>query len=147
MTNWNKRFLNLASYIGTWSKDRSRGIGCVIVGLDKEILSIGYNGFPRGVDDEVDERHVRPEKYFWTEHAERNAIFNAARHGIKLKDTICYSSLMPCAECMRAIIQSGISQVVTVKSSQEEQDRYWKSMQIAKTMAEEAGLRLVVYDS
>ena len=81
---WDRRFLELAKMFGTWSKDRSAGTGCVIVGPDRLLRASGYNGFVRGIDDEILERHERPAKYSWAEHAERNAIYNAARLGIAL---------------------------------------------------------------
>ena len=73
------RFMNLA-YVAEWSKDRSTKVGCVVIGPDREVRSMGYNGFPRGINDEIERRHARPDKY--TEHAERNAIYNAARVGV-----------------------------------------------------------------
>jgi dCMP deaminase len=99
--NWDRRFLELAAHIGSWSKDQSAKTGCVIVGPDRLIRSVGYNGFVRGVDDEVDSRHERPAKYSWTEHAERNAIYNAARIGISLAGATCYVNWFPCADCAR----------------------------------------------
>lgn len=114
--DWDRRFLELAKSVGQWSKDRSTKVGCVIVGPDREIRSTGYNGFPRGVNDEPDCRHARPTKYLFTEHAERNAIYNAARMGTSLLNCTLYfywpASGPPCADCARAIIQSGISRVV-----------------------------------
>ena len=95
-----------------WSNDRSQQVGSVIVDSDNVVLSIGYNGIPRGCDDDVEERHARPTKYFYFEHAERNAIFSAARVGAKLKDAIIYVTMFPCADCARGIIQSGITKVV-----------------------------------
>ena len=78
---WDIRFMNLAKMIATWSKDTSTKVGCVIIGPDKEIRSTGYNGFPRGVDDTIAKRKERPAKYKFTEHAERNAIYNASLFG------------------------------------------------------------------
>ncbi len=56
--------MGLAEHVATWSKDRSRKVGCVIVGPDNEIRSLGYNGFPRGITDDIEKRHQRPTKYF-----------------------------------------------------------------------------------
>lgn len=109
---WNVRFLQLAQHIAGWSKDRSTQVGCVVANTDRRILSVGYNGFPAGMDDEAEHRHVRPEKYMYTEHAERNAIYNATRSGVSLKGAILYSTLFPCADCARGIAQSGIAEVV-----------------------------------
>ena len=60
MSNWEQKFFDLADHISTWSKDRSTKVGCVIVGKNNEIVSAGYNGFPRGIDDNVEARHERP---------------------------------------------------------------------------------------
>lgn len=112
MTDWHARFMELAKYVGQWSKDRSTQVGCVIVGPYKEIRSIGYNSFPRGLDDEVEARHTRPEKYKWTEHAERNALYAAARIGVPVDGCTMYLPWFPCMDCARAIVQSGISTLV-----------------------------------
>lgn len=120
MTNkWNDRFFKLAKLIATWSKDKSTQVGAVIVNKDKRILSVGYNGFPQGIDDELEIRHTRPIKYMWTEHAERNAIYNAGNNGVQLKDGILYCTMFPCADCARAIIQSGISEIYSPKPKEE----------------------------
>jgi len=66
MADWDHRFMDLARHVGNWSKDRSRQVGSVIVGPDNFIRTIGYNGFPRGLDDDLGERHERPAKYLWT---------------------------------------------------------------------------------
>lgn len=113
--DWVDYFMGMARHAATKSKDRSVQVGAVIVGRDNAVLSTGWNGFPRGVNDNVDTRHERPEKYLWTEHAERNAIFNAAAHGISLRGSTLYTTLMPCCDCARAIIQSGIAAIVSPK--------------------------------
>lgn len=107
--------MDLARLVATRSKDRSRQVGAVIVGLGKEIIATGYNGFPRGINDTVEERHQRPAKYRWTEHAERNAIYNAARSGVSTFGAIIYLPWYPCMDCARAIVQSGISEVIAVE--------------------------------
>jgi dCMP deaminase len=81
MAEWNERWMSLAMMVASWSKDRSRGTGAVIVDGRNVLVSLGWNGFPRGVNDDVDARHERPAKYRWTEYAERNAIYNAAANG------------------------------------------------------------------
>jgi dCMP deaminase len=109
---WDEHFLDIAKLCSQRSKDESTQIGAVIVGVDKEIVATGYNSFPRKINDNVPERQQRPEKYFWFEHAERNAIYNAARHGASLKDCTLYVPAMPCADCARGIVQVGIKRVV-----------------------------------
>lgn len=110
--NWKERFLQLADTVAGWSKDKSTKVGAVIVDDDNRVLSIGYNGFPVGVNDEENSRHERPIKYLYTEHGERNAIYSAARNGIALKGSAIILRWYPCADCARAIIQSGIKTVI-----------------------------------
>lgn len=111
---WDERFMLLAHHLAHWSIEQGRRVGTVVVGPDNEIRSTGYNGLPRGVNDAVEERHSRitGAKYIWSCHAEQNAIFNAARIGIALKGCAIYVPWFPCVECAKAIIQSGISEVV-----------------------------------
>lgn len=104
--------MKLAAEIGSWSKDQSAKAGCVIVGPDRLIRATGFNGFVRGVDDERPERHARPAKYAWSEHAERNAIYNAARLGVRIEGCVCYVNWFPCIDCARAVVQSGIVRLV-----------------------------------
>src|SRR5687767_12861962 len=113
---WPERWIAAAQLFASWSKDQSRKIGCVIVGDRQTLLSQGWNGFPRGVDDNVAERHQRPEKYTWVAHAEANAIYNAAANGIRVSGATIYSTLFPCVDCAKGIIQSGIKRLVTVDS-------------------------------
>ena len=112
MTDWEQRYLDLAKHISTWSKDPSRQIGAVVVGDSGQILSIGYNGFPRGIND--DERlHDRETKYSLVVHAEMNAIYNATLNGISLRDSTLYVWGLPvCSDCARGVIQVGITRVV-----------------------------------
>jgi len=115
MTEKHQLWIDLAERISQESKDRSTKVGCVIVSPDNTILSTGWNGFPRGVDDDDDAKHERPAKYDWTEHAERNAIYNAAREGIRLRGATAYLNYTPyaiCTHCVRALSQSGIVRFV-----------------------------------
>ena len=116
MEKWDQRFLDLAKHIATWSKDRSTHVGAVIVGPHhREIRSTGYNGFPPGVDDDLEDRHQRPRKYLFVEHAERNAIYFAALNGIRLEGCTLYATMFPCADCARGIIRAGIKRVVAIQ--------------------------------
>ena len=139
--NWDERFIQLALHVATWSKDRSTKVGCVIVGPSNEIRSIGFNGFARGVNDDLDERHERPAKYLWTEHAERNAIYNAALIGVSLKGCRMFLPWFPCMDCARAIIQSGISELIAYKPDLA--DAKWgHEFQSAVEMMREGGVEL-----
>ena len=133
---WTEYFLNIAEQVKQKSKDQSTQIGAVIVGEDKEVLSTGYNSFPRGLDDSLPERQERPEKYFWMEHAERNAIYNAARIGVSLKNSTIYlTSGLPCMDCARVIVNSGIKtvyckQVCTTKNRDKWDESQKKSLEL-----------------
>ena len=143
---WNYRFLELAELISTWSKDPSTKTGAVVVGPDKEIRATGYNGFVRGVTDDVPERLERPTKYDFFEHAERNAVFNACLTGTCLKGCTIYCSLTPCTDCARAIIQAGIKTVVTYEYKADINDpkNTWRDkLRYSAEMFKEAGVTYI----
>ena len=112
---WDKRFLELAKHISLWSKDPSTKVGCVVVGEDREIRSTGFNGFPRGIEDDDGRLSDRSQKYPLICHAEENAIMHAARTGISLKNCIAYVTWPPCTRCARSLIQAGVSEIVYPK--------------------------------
>jgi dCMP deaminase len=112
--NWDRRFLALAQHVAEWSVDPTTKVGCVIVGPTKEVRVLGYNGLPREVETTVG-RLERPVKYVWIEHAERNAIYAAARTGIALDGCRMYLSWFPCIECARAVVQAGIRELVAIE--------------------------------
>lgn len=136
---WDALFLNMCDTISQKSKDQSTKFGAVIVGPDNEVRSVGYNSFVRGINDTVEFRQTRPEKYYWFEHAERNAIYNAARTGVVLKGCRLYVQRHPCADCARAIIQSGIVEVI-LESSFLWDERWKDSIDRAMIMFREAGV-------
>ena len=139
--NWTEYFFEMAKVAASKSKDRSRGVGAVIANDDKRILSVGYNGFPSGCNDNIEERHERPAKYLWTEHAERNAIYSAGRSGVPLIGATMYVTLFPCPGCARAIIQSGIKKVFTIKPDFE--DKNWgEKWQVSMEMLYDGGVAL-----
>lgn len=141
MVDWDRRFLDLAKHIGGWSKDRSTKVGCVIAGNDHTILSVGYNGFPRGIDDDIEKRHDRPAKYKWTEHAERNAIANAARVGVPLLGATAYVPWFPCADCGRLLIQSGIKRIVCHEPDFDD-PRWGEDFRLVDEMFSECGISI-----
>lgn len=106
-------FMDIARSIAQLSKDRSTKVGALAIDADGSPLTWGYNGFPRGCDDDIAARHERPAKYIWTEHAERNLIFNAARVGVSLRGGIVIVTKFPCVECARAIVQAGFTKLVS----------------------------------
>lgn len=141
---WNRRFLGLCDHVASWSEDRDFQVGCVIVGPDgNEVRAMGYNGLPRGVSAVEEARFDRAtgEKFFWFEHAERNAIYNAARAGVSLAGCTAYVNRYPCADCGRAIIQTGIAHLVCppIPKADGALDH---SFQVSAQMLREAGLNL-----
>lgn len=145
---WPKYFRNIASQVKTKSKDQYTQIGAVIVGPDNEIVSTGYNSFPRGIDDTVQERQERPEKYFWFEHAERNAIYNAARIGVSTKGCTMYLTCdIPCADCARGIINAGITKIVCNPYAEGggKGPQWVESIRRSMIMFDEAGVKVEYY--
>lgn len=109
---WTKRYLQLAREVSRWSKDPSRKIGAVAVGSKGQILSQGYNGFPRGINDSDERLNDRPTKYKHVVHAEMNVIYNATFSGVSLDGATLYVYGLPvCSECAKGIIQVGIRRV------------------------------------
>ena len=141
--DWHTYFLDMCSVVAIKSKDRSTKVGAIIVGPDNEIRTTGYNGFPRGVNDEVDSRHERPEKYLWTIHAEQNAICAAALVGTPTKGCKMYVGLHPCSQCTAHIINAGITEIVIdnrdVESKKAVYERYADDFVKAKDMLKENG--------
>ena len=112
--DWDEYFMGIAFLSGMRSKDPNTQVGACIVSQDNKILSMGYNGFPTGCsDDEFPwNRDGSPldNKYFYTTHSELNAILNY--RGGSLEGSKLYVSLFPCNECAKAIIQSGIREII-----------------------------------
>ena len=141
---WHERFLELADCIATWSKDPSRGVGAVIVSPMRQVLATGYNGLPRGFEDQP-ERLQRPVKYDLIVHAEMNAIIQCARNGISPVGATLYSSFSPCIHCSLSIVQAGISRVVT--RAIEKGDEDWNdSIEKSVVLFEEVGIEYLVLE-
>ncbi len=145
--NWTEYFLNIAESVKLKSKDRRTQIGAVIVGKDNEIVTTGYNSFPRGINDDVEERQQRPEKYFWFEHAERNAIYNAARIGVSLKNSTIYlTSGLPCLDCARGIVNSGIKVVwCKTECTTKNKEKWVESQMKSQQLLNECGVQVYYY--
>jgi dCMP deaminase len=161
LTKWDRRFIDKARLYASWSKDPSTKCGCVIVDRHANIeVAGGFNGFPRSVHEVTDTgeldmgRWARPTKYLFAEHAERNAIYNAARMGRSTQGCWLYFSWNPeesiCADCARAIIQAGIYAIVgpsgTVQGREDiEDDGGWReSCRTGLIMLHEAGVNITV---
>ena len=148
--SWDEYFVNIARTVKAKSKDRSTQVGAVIVGIHKNILSTGFNGFPIGVREDEEWRHERPVKYQFTEHAERNAIYLAARHGTSLNGATLYLPIggLPCTDCARACIQAGIRKIVTPTRKFDGKGKDWEEdAKISQLMLHEAGVEIVILDA
>lgn len=141
--SWEEYFMGVAMLASQRSKDNSTQVGACIVNRDKKILSIGYNGMPIGCsDDEMPwdrEGEMLHTKYAYVCHAELNAILN--NDGGSLKGTAIYITLFPCNECAKAIIQSGIKEVVYLDDKYSEMD----ATIAAKKMFDMAGVKYRQY--
>lgn len=193
MNSWDTYFIEMAMFVATKSKDDSTKVGCVIVSEDHTVLSMGYNGFPRGVRETLEEHcetcngfgqmdmlgnlavgkthacftcngrgkvsggevdperwHKRPEKYQWVEHAERNAVYNAAREGVKLKGAKAYLNWepVPCSDCTRALIQAGIREIIgpNIPFGGAGAGKHYHVDEISKQMLKESGVKIRVID-
>lgn len=137
---WDKRFMDLAAHISQWSKDPSTKVGCVVADDDKKVVAIGYNGFPKGIEDSEERLNDRETKYKYVVHSEPNAFANA--NGSVKGCTIYTYPFAPCAECMKLIITNGIKRVVYPALSEELATRWADQLKLAEDMAREAGLTL-----
>lgn len=135
--SWNQKFMGIANDISKWSKDKSTGVGAVIVKHNR-IISTGYNGFPEHISDKNIDRHSRPAKYSWTVHAEENAIISAARVGVSTDGAIMYYTWFPCAGCARMIVNAGISKIVCGRKPDLSNEKFGKEFEIAIEMLHEA---------
>ena len=139
LKKWDLRFIEMARNAASWSKDPSTQVGSVIVDDDKRVVSVGYNGFPKGVSD--DERlYDREEKYKMIVHAERNALLFANKD-VRNCNLFTYP-FMPCSVCAGMIIQAGIKRVVTVRNNNA---RWQKDFAVSLQMFKESEVDLIQY--
>lgn len=142
--SWDEYFMGVAFLSGMRSKDPNTQVGACIVSADNKILSMGYNGFPIGCSDDVfpwaREGDPLENKYFYSTHSELNAILNY--RGGSLEGTKMYVTLFPCNECAKAIIQSGIKELIY------DSDKYEKTPSViaSKKMLSAAGISVRKYE-
>jgi dCMP deaminase len=136
---WDRRFLDLADHVAQWSKDPRTKVGAVIVDQKNRVVSIGYNGFPRGVDDSDKRYENRALKHKLVAHAERNALDNAP---LMVEGCTLYVPLMPCNECAKSIVQKGITKVVTYYPDRSGEGFNWD---VTKMLFAESGIELYEY--
>jgi len=145
------KYYKLTKYMANlFSKDPSTKVGALFMYPETlQILTMGYNGMPRGIDETQGHRWERPLKYKMTEHAERNAIYNAARSGTSLKDSICVVSMFPCTDCTRGIIQSGCRMVVAqdiddyLADNPGTTDQWKEDWKVSVEMLNESGVQVI----
>jgi dCMP deaminase len=137
VSNWDSRFMELARLVSTWSKDPSTQVGAVIT-RGKFVVSLGFNGHPKGVADTPERLEIRENKYRTIIHAEINAILTAKQdlEGC----TIYLWPFMPCSQCGAAIVQAGIKRVVAPLA---DNDRWTESFKFTQEIFSEAGVELV----
>ena len=138
---WDRRFLALAEYIAQWSKDPSTKVGAVIVDPKNRIISVGYNGFPRGIDDSQERLENREVKYKIIVHGEKNALLFA--RGPVDGCRLYVWPFMPCAPCAAMVIQAGIVEVIAPVS---DNPRWIEDFNLAKMLFSEAGVKVRLLD-
>lgn len=138
-TKWDNRFYELSKHIAEWSQDPSTKVGAVIVGNNKRIISLGFNGLPQGIKDD-DRLGNRDFKLKTIVHAEVNAILFANKD---LSGSCLYTwPLPPCSNCASIVIQSGIKRIVCPDEANI-LDRWKESVRLSLELFEEAGIEVV----
>ena len=138
---WDRRYLELARHVSTWSKDPSTQTGAVLVSPENFVAALGYNGFPRGVEDSEARLNDRETKYKLIVHCERNAILAAKRD---LTGFTLYTwPFMSCAVCAGMVIQAGITRAV---ANFNDNPRWQADFELTKQMFHEAGVKLDLYE-
>lgn len=144
-SKWNNRYLDMAALVGSWSMDPSSKIGAVAVGEDGQILSTGYNGFPRRLKDYGFRLEDRELKYKYVVHAEMNIVYNASLNGVSLKGSAVYVDGLPvCSECAKGLIQAGVDRIVVRLSDIEKSDKWKESWRLSHAMFLEAGVTVEI---
>jgi len=142
MKKWDNRFIEMAFMVSTWSKDPSTKVGAVIVDNKNRVISLGFNGFPRGCSDSPEKYSDREVKYRRVLHAEANALLFAKRDLTGC--SIYVVPIPPCPQCAGMIIQSGIKRVVTIHPTKEQNMRWEDKIEEALSMFIEAGVDITM---
>ena len=143
--NWDEYFMGIAVLSSLRSKDPNTKVGACIVDKEHKVVSIGYNGMPRGVDESKvswNRGEGLDSKYLYVCHAEFNAILNT-RNGAALEVCTLYVTLFPCNECAKAIIQTGIKEVVFFDNKYKDTT----GVQASLKMLELAGVKIRQFDA
>lgn len=140
--NWHLRFIELAKLVSTWSKDPRTKVGCVIA-RDKHVISLGYNGFPQGVEDTPERLNDRDLKNKFVVHAEKNCIYNT-NQDLTASDVYC--TLMPCRECAKALIQKKVRAIMFLKTDDIETRKIEFGFDDTRILCQESGVLLLCLD-
>jgi len=143
ISNWDQYFLNLALQVARKSKDPSTKVGAILVNDRQSIISTGFNGFPRGVQDLATRYEDKPTKRLFVQHAERNALDQAE---CRVTGYSLYVTLCPCSECCKSIIQRGVTKVVCLPHDPVRHPDWEDSFNFSKDLLKEAGVTLVITD-
>lgn len=138
--SWDEFFLRMMYLVASKSKDQRTQVGAVLV-KNKAVFATGYNGISPGVREDIAERHIKPLKSYFYEHAERNSIYFCAQQGISTMGAIMYTNGVPCADCARAIVRAGIKEVVTHKAVTGEFKTWKESIEIGGLILKEARVK------
>lgn len=149
MRRWDDYFIRLSLESARMSKDPSTKVGAVVVGPDREVRAMGFNGFPRGIADTAERLNDRDTKLSLVVHAELNAVLSAARVGVPLKGCTMYLAATdasgaiwggpPCTRCTVEIIQAGIAEIVSLPFKNVP-SRWKDSVEAARQLLAEAGI-------
>jgi len=143
---WDHRYIEMAQLVSTWSKDPSTKVGSVVVGSKGQILTQGYNGFPRGIQDTKERLNDRPTKLKYVVHSEMNCIYNASFSGVSLENSTLYVYGLPvCSDCAKGVIQVGIKRVIMCYPSNID-DRWRNSFEDTSKMFVESGVKYFNYE-
>jgi dCMP deaminase len=138
LPKWDQRFLELSKLVSSWSKDPSTQVGACVVDDQHRIVGLGFNGFPRGVQDCENYYNDKEKKYEIIVHAEVNAILNSNK---PTAGCTLYSTLFPCPRCASVIIQSGIRKVVAFPFEEKHQT-FHKHFHLTIEMFDHAGVEI-----
>ena len=137
LLKWDKRYMELAKTAASWSKDPSTRVGAVAIGDKGQVLSTGYNGFPRNIKDTQKRLNTRTTKYQLMVHAEMNCIYNATYNGVSLDGATLYVFGLPCcSQCALGVIQVGIKRVVM--NGDLKHEKWRESWKLSETLFNEA---------
>lgn len=143
MKRWDERFMDMARLVSTWSKDPSTKVGAVLIDghESRRVVSIGYNGFPRGVTDTEERLNERSVKYKLVVHAEANALVQA--YGGSIGGCVLYSLKHPCSDCAKLIVQMRLNEVVTYAQGEPSSDERWREdREFARVILREGGVEV-----